>query len=526
MHLHTPIQEIVGEIIYFLVNFGDAILEPTVRLLIYHSACLHVLPRASDCFNSTTDLESEPGIQSLAAQYMMIRRLMLGLPILVIGLFCGSWSDHFGNKLPVLVPTLGNLTGVLFYLICTVNPGRYISLLLVGASLRGLCGRTPIITMATHSYVSEVSSEQQRTGRLSILQSMNYFGYLTGSFLLGILLDYTSYRLVFVIVLVIFSFCIPVTLVYMTDKKDVRNVSLCAPISCMGGGHNSDDEDSPGGGGGGDGGGKGSSEKDRPYWFSLTYVRDSLNVLTVRRDCYKRLKLWLLFGLMFMTQAWKAGEIEIMVLFAERSPFNFTDGHYGYLLATESACMAFSTCVVVPILSGWFKVGDVSLIIIGTAARLLRLVIFIYAKSTGILYLAIILGSPISIAVSGLRALISKVVQREELNRVFSLLSCVETAASLIGAFIFLSIYTQTFAASQKVTFEVAISVQVLLIVLLVVLGYLNQRFAENYENLEEEEYDERESIKSSDSKQQIQTTQLSTPVQEQAPTKIYNSIN
>lgn len=504
--IRAPISNVIGEIIYFLVNFGDAILEPTVRLLIYHASCLHILSHPQGCYNSTAELEDEPGIQDLAAEYMMMRRLMLGLPILVIGLFCGSWSDKFGNKLPVIVPTFGNLGGVLLYLICTLNPGKNIPLLLIGASIRGLCGRTPIITMATHSYVSEVSTEEQRTGRLSILQSMNYFGYLTGSFMLGILLDYTSYSIVFGIVLVLFSLCIPITLIFMTDKSSVKGISLCQPCGSI------SDEDM-------------ESEKEQPYWFSLTYVRDSLLVLTVRRQYYKRLKLWLLFGLMFMTQAWKAGEIEILVLFAERAPFSLTDGHYGYLLATESACMAFSTCVVVPVLSGWFKVGDVALIMIGTCARLLRLLIFIYAKNTGILYLAIILGSPISISVTGLRALISKVVHREELNRVFSLLSCIETAASLIGAFIFLSIYTQTSkTTNNKITFEVAIAVQVALLALLVLLGYLNQKYSENYETLEEEEVGSTTPSTPTQTKVTLENTKLEDPVTENH--KSYNSIH
>ena len=485
-----PISGVVGEIIYFLCNLGDAILEPTVRLLIYHASCQHVIPDPSDCYNSTVVTEAEPGVESLSAEYMMFRRLMLGLPVLLIGLFCGSWSDHFGHKLPILIPTLGNMLGVLAYLFCTLNPGKYIALLLIGASLRGMCGRTPIITMATHSYVSEVSSESERTGRLSILQSMNYFGYLGGSFLLGVLLDTTNYSIVFCIVMVVFVLCIPVTIIFMRDMQHGRfaeKTELSEEVKEVR---------------------KGS--KDRPYWFSFSYVGDSLRVLVTRRECYKRLKLWILFGLMFMTQAWKAGEIEILVLFAERPPYSLTEGHYGYLLATESACMALSTCVVVPILSGVFKVGDICLIIIGTCARLVRLILFIYARNTGMLYLAIILGSPISIAISGLRAQISKIVYRQELNRVFSLLSCVETAASLIGAFIFLGIYTETFPSSNKVTFEVAIAVQVFLVVLLTFLWYMNQRYAEPYEQLDEEDE------VSSEANAKQETTQLSTPIEQQ----------
>jgi MFS family permease len=80
--------------------------------------------------------------------------LVLNLPALLLGLFCGAWSDRVGRKIPVMLSSFGTIVAVLFYMLSlffiTSESAAFIALLFVGAAIRGAFGKATVITMAMH----------------------------------------------------------------------------------------------------------------------------------------------------------------------------------------------------------------------------------------------------------------------------------------------------------------------------------------------------------------------------------------
>ena len=138
---------------------------------------------------------------------------------MILSLFAGAWCDHVGRKIPVVLPCFGTILAVLLYMLSMVcGPDAMLPLVLVGASIRGIFGKSAVITMALHSYVSDVTSKEDRTQKLGQLLAMNYFGYFAGSLLAGALLGYTTYDVIFCVVVLIMALAVVVGLLLMKES--------------------------------------------------------------------------------------------------------------------------------------------------------------------------------------------------------------------------------------------------------------------------------------------------------------------
>lgn len=72
----------------------------------------------------------------------------------------------------------------------------------MGSALTGLCGGFSGCTMATMSYVADVSSAGGRTARVMVLESMTFLGGTLGPLLAGALLPAAGRAAVFALIMV------------------------------------------------------------------------------------------------------------------------------------------------------------------------------------------------------------------------------------------------------------------------------------------------------------------------------------
>lgn len=184
------------EFVFFLFKVGEAMLEPSVRLYIYESACVERLgENSSACAHLSRFAPWEMTVQEDAVRDLLLYRILLNVPAIALSLFCGAWSDKVGRKLPVMVACLGTLVAVLSFMLSEASGVRhFLPYILVGAFIRGATGKSAMVTMALHSYVADVSSSDERTSRLGRLLSMNFFGYFVGTLAVGTLLSVAGFN--------------------------------------------------------------------------------------------------------------------------------------------------------------------------------------------------------------------------------------------------------------------------------------------------------------------------------------------
>lgn len=219
---------------------------------------------------------STPHLQpTQAAIYLTLYRVIVSFPGLLLCVFCGSWSDRVGRKFPIIISCFLSIFGIVFFIGAEFIPlpdqspakikesynTRYITrnstqnidrsfnldqlrletqwtysnatfvlLLLMGSLVRGFSGKSSLVTMAVHSYVSDVSDKNTRTERLGRLLSMNFFGSFIGSLSVGVLMQLCTFYVVFFIV--IFLYFVSILLAHFFMINTVQDLPIEIPDEC------------------------------------------------------------------------------------------------------------------------------------------------------------------------------------------------------------------------------------------------------------------------------------------------------
>ena len=86
-------------------------------------------------------------------------------------------------------------------------------------------------------------------------------------------------------------------------------------------------------------------------------------------------------------------------------------------------------------------------------------------------FVAVVIGAPLSFIISGLKSMISKSVDELDIGKTFSLLSCGELMANLLGSVLFNNIYAATsFSLFPGFTFVVDLAIHVVMMGVVCVL--------------------------------------------------------
>lgn len=112
-----------------------------------------------------------------------------GLPCMLI-LFWGSWSDRHGRRKPcMLIPIFGELITTIGLLLCTYYDQAPMEV--AGATealFPGLTGGWFTMLMGVFSYVADVTTKEERTLRIGIVNLCISLGVPIGMAFSGILL--------------------------------------------------------------------------------------------------------------------------------------------------------------------------------------------------------------------------------------------------------------------------------------------------------------------------------------------------
>lgn len=466
---------LVAESIFFMFKIGEALLEPSLRLFIYQSVCIQEYPNDTSCDHLHQYPDRENHVQHVAAAYFMYYKLILNLPAIFVGLFCGAWSDRIGRKMPVLLSSFGTIIAVLFFMMAMVTDSRGVPLLplvFVGAAVRGAFGKSAIMTMALHSYVSDISSEEMRTQKLGKLLSMNYFGYFVGSLLAGAVLESSGFDVVFCLVVIFNCLCVIVAVLFMHESvppsKSESSAALTDAIDPP-------DAVAPDQEEGSDSVGQSGRRRFRVP-FRWKHVRESVDVLIRARP--QRNHIIFLFCTIFIQQMCKSGEVDITLLFTEKSPLRWRKSLYGYLLATDYAMLGLASALLLPGLILVMHLGDATLVVTGVLFKIIRLVVLAFSTETWMVFLSVVVGCPSALIISCAKSLISKAVDEDEMGKTFSLLSSGETLSNFIGSLLFTSIYSATVAVFPGLAFVADAALFFLLFLALLVLAWDMRRMS------------------------------------------------
>ena len=173
--------------------------------MIYHKLCLkqfnHTYCQTLYSSRDPKYKSSQDSIQEQTAQWGIYIDVVKTLPALVATIFYGAWSDRVGRKTVMILPIIGDSLGAIGYILNAYYFDAAVSFLLIGAFISATFGNFAAILLSTFSYIADVSSEQSRTFRVTILESMIYLGSIVSNLCGGWLLQKAGFVAVYGVVL-------------------------------------------------------------------------------------------------------------------------------------------------------------------------------------------------------------------------------------------------------------------------------------------------------------------------------------
>jgi MFS family permease len=214
---------ITVEPILFLYSLAGSFQWPTVDALFYRKVCLNFY-NTSICDNlSTVEYAAEEDvIQSHTSYWYLANNLCFEIPSIITSFFYGSLSDRFSRKTALVLPLIGQMITLAIYFVNALVFSLPIGCLLIGPVISGLFGGWITCNIAAYSYLSEVSTPENRAVRIALGESMSAISISIGFFASGVTLDHTNFQSVLAIS---FSFYVIAFLYAVFAVKDLNSGS-------------------------------------------------------------------------------------------------------------------------------------------------------------------------------------------------------------------------------------------------------------------------------------------------------------
>uniref|UniRef100_A0A6G1S8E9 Proton-coupled folate transporter n=1 Tax=Aceria tosichella TaxID=561515 RepID=A0A6G1S8E9_9ACAR len=415
--------------------------------------------------------------------------------------YWGGLSDRIGRLIPMNVPVfaaiLCNTISLVFGLLISLSSHSLIHIewLYLGAIIVGLSGGQTVLIMNMFSFISDNTTNEERSGRVTILESVIFLAHSLGFFLskkitlLG--LDppnrpwLNRHFVAFSAAVALNIMCLLYSFVKLRHHKFHRflnnfereqqeatilgsneqivgrgsspTMGVRRAGGSSGGGlsdlmvsaqmnpgerlreltsNTPDDPDGP------------IARSDKSNWsfrdsmITLRYYRETYEIATKRRDSRTIILLLLLSG--FISSLSLAVLMSLLFLYSKMDPFNWNTSRYSWWNSISSITRGIalvSLTVSMRFVSGW-SVPDPIVAALGFLAKGAGLLTIGLAQSTNHLNMALIPLTFSEYTMPPIRSLLSKLVAREELGKIYSCLGVSQSVCFILSNIAFYVAFT------------------------------------------------------------------------------------
>ena len=265
------VQSLTVEPLAVLYYMGLSFLSPTDNALWYLKVCLKLYHDNFICDNLSKNesyAEMEKRVQTQNSEWNFYRTLCHGVPLMLVTFLYGSWSDRFSRRLPMLLSLFGLLINSVLYMLSSILPESSLGFLLLSNFIIGCSGGLLTMLVSTMSYISDISTPESRTTRISILYASSNIGSLIAFTLSGVIFDHSGFIVMYSICISLSLLGIVYTIVRVKDIKQRQDVKSSVDTKEAGKDVNSDPT---------------KKEKWTKYW-NISHVKDVVMVTVTKRE--------------------------------------------------------------------------------------------------------------------------------------------------------------------------------------------------------------------------------------------------
>jgi len=338
---------------------------------------------------------------------------ILSFSSILAALFYGSWSDDISRKFPIIVVILCSLVAqAIFITYFQLANFKFIYLFYICALVSGLSGGNANLIASSSSYLADITHDQNRAKRLSIIEGMlflgQYLGYNAVSFIIKLFADKLVYG--FVLLASIFSFLLLYTCCYLKETNEFGSFNFSKV-------------------------------------FRLRYMFESLNTVFKPRETIngRQKLLILIFGAIiafFLT----GSETNLLFIYLKNPPFNWSSSMYGYYKGFNSLLGCFSLLFIPTILNKFYPIVNkgVLYIMIGFVFRCVTLLYLAFSFSTVMVFFTPCFFALGELTMPFIRSSVCDIVGPQEKGKTFAVISLIHNIVLFISSLIFIPIFNHT----------------------------------------------------------------------------------
>ncbi|CAF1202598.1 unnamed protein product [Rotaria sp. Silwood1] len=417
------------EPVVFLYMLAIYVNIPTDEALLYRQVC-YKLYNISLC-NSINEIKTnktyiyenmEDIIQKYASIYVMYFNFIYSIPSIFIAIICGIWSDKYSHKIPMIFASIGCILSTIVNLfVSIIKYNLSLEILFLSNLFLSLFGSTSTMFSIIYNYISHITTIENRTQRIAIIESCLMFGSTIGLILSGILIDLTNFQYCFLFIIFIHFINIIYIIFYVKEViHPNENIKLYKNFY--------------------------------EILFFCNDIKDSCRVLFKQREVNQRRYLLLaLFGLLCSILT-SIGESSVIYLYLKKSPLSFSQSLYGIFRGLKSFGLGLGLLIVLPILRYLFNISDMACAILGTLSKCMSDFLYVMNHSKTFIFMIPLFGMLSSYVVVGVRSYISKICNLNEEGKIFSIVASLESIDALIGSLVFNILYSYTISTSPRKT--------------------------------------------------------------------------
>lgn len=411
------------------------IMEPAVLLLFFawsvtgtvfqnqviYQTCTEIFQfNKTDCnllgrSNATNETEAiEKIVQPYAAKFFMAKTIVESLFPALASLFIGPWSDKFGRKPVIMTTFIGYLiiyvsVTVISYLstVTPVNPWFY----LLPYIPISICGGNCALITGIFSYVTDVTAPSDRPSRMSYLEAGIYVGLLIGFTSSSYILQLTSPTIVFGISGVATLLGV-LYVAFFVDESIQQDESV------------------------------GKLAKFKAI-FDVSLVTDMVRTCFKSRDNLDRSILWMTLSSLVLSIFALEGSSTVFYLFL-REKFNWSIQQATFFDAANILLMIIGNVVGMYVLNKLLRVSETNLAIVSYLSCFADYAIKAFASQPWHLYLATAIALFRGMSGPMCRAILSNTVPVNEIGKIYSLTTSMESISPLGSATLYSFVYSHT----------------------------------------------------------------------------------
>ncbi|XP_058459673.1 proton-coupled folate transporter-like [Malaya genurostris] len=417
------------ELVAVLLSFGWSISGVVLTNQIIFQTCVFLGYNDSLCAllgtnaNSTEVADLEALVQPTAATISMALNILISVVPALCGLFLGPWSDRFGRKPVIIIPCIGYfITFITEAVIChfsfsfNLTPWLYV----VAHIPAAMTGGVAVVCTGMFSFLTDITTEQNRTVRMGILQGCILAGAFLGIMSSSFILAWTNASTIFLISGCTILFGVIFVYFAIEDSVPRRQGDAC----------------------------NGLATRLREI-FRLDLLKDMFNTFFKARSGYDRGIIWLTVIIGAFTLL--GTQAATLYFLYTRMKFNWTLEDYTLWQSIDILTIIIGSFLGITIMKKLFKLPDIAIALLSVLCFASDSFIKGMATHGWQLYMSTGLTPLKGTEGAALMSIASSILPSHDIAKIFSMAMSLNGMIPLAASPLFTFIYSQTLATAPEV---------------------------------------------------------------------------